>query len=658
VKQVLNLLNWLSSKLKIFLGKAEGALASPESKKIGSPKQIKKMFVIIGLSFLSTVVVITMMTKTNFIGKGLEDFKKQKGVKFGVTRAEVARSTEVIDPLERFDVTESKEQQCSALHERVLANEKLNRDEYIIFKQCLANGSIPGLSATQKKVLQTLANPDEELSSGARALLIRAASGEIDPNSEEGRLVNALTSDDPFAKQVANKILDPNTSDAEKKLLTDYLEGKISKEVASAAMNGGLQQALALNKAIKDGDDDAAGKIRTELALKEQQANPMSSVNSDAMTNEQEAIKAALEDQEIIIAEERRRLQGLSPAIQNIEAKLQRGEKLTPGEESVYKDYKKVKTAVDLLEKQRAQTYADYQKIMSRIQVKVGGEYSKFSSENPEIIEEYDPRAVKTAEQIITKKEKLTTRSRITPSEYELIMAIKRARSQGEEDDFEASLYPNTDPATFQQKEIQATAGSLGKMNPLKNYNLPPDLKIPTVVESAVFVSSNDSANRRVIAKILDNVYNPENNDILLPKGSKVICTTTSFDVNTKLMQVGCSKVRVGNETLDIGFNLVDSTGKSGIPGGVLRTRHKQITAAVLTDFAAGVTEFFSRYAQQQMLQNGINNLSLTNSTTGAAFQGLSGGLTKIAETLTQDLQNAPDIFFSPVGIKMVLIPQ
>lgn len=651
MRQFLNFVKWLSAKIRTLMGKAEGKIANQETKKISSPKALKKFFTFAGISFVSTILIVTMMSKTDFVGRGLEDFKKQKGVKFGVSRPDTSKKIDVIDPLERFEGTETKEQQCQTLHEKVSSNEKLNRDEFILYKQCLAQEMIPGLTTQQKKALTALADPDSQLSEGARELLARAAAGEVtDP--EELRLVNALTSSDPLARQVANKMLDPNTSEAEKKLLGDFLAGKVSREVAQGIVDGNGTKAIALNQAIKEGKNEEANKIREELKPKEA---PMSSMpDNGALTNEQEAIKVALEDQENVLKEEKKRLDGYSQVVPKLEDKLSEGKPLTAGEQAILKDYKRTKDTVDLLEKQKSQTYADYQRIMSKINVKVGKSYSEFTQENPEIIDEYDPRAHIKPEPIVVKKEVVKKTPRITPSEYELIKAIKRARMS---EDFEGSLYANVDPATFQQKEIVASAGSLGRMNPLKNYNLPLDLKIPAVVESSIFVSSNDSANRRVIAKILDNVYNPENNDILLPKGSKVVCTTGSFDVNTKLMQVSCSKVRVGKETLDVGFSIVDSTGKAGIPGGVLRTRYKHITAAVLTDFAAGVTEFFSRYAQQQMLQNGINNLSLTNSVTGGAFQGLSAGLTKIAETLTQDLQNSPDIFFSPEGIKLILIP-
>lgn len=657
MKFIFSNLRRLGSVVKKVIGKSQSKLVDPQSKKIASPSKVKKMAGIVLASFTLTIILVTVLTDNTFVGNGMGDFQKQKGVRFGVTRVNTDNSVNAIDPLENFNANElSMEEQCNALHERVKNSENLSDTEYEVFKKCLRNNTIIGLTDQQKKALNALANPNSNLSPAAKALLGKVADGSIDPDSEEGKIAAALMSNDPLARQVAEKLLDPNLSDAERQMLVGYLDGKVSPDVAKGLLNqdaGVRTKALALNDAIKSGKHVEAEKLRNAITEASPQVR-QSVEDNGAAQNEAEAMKVALDDMSDELSKLKQALSGFSLQIPKIESKVSNNQPLTAGEQAVYKDYNDTKTKTELLETAKQQAHADYQRLLSKVPANVGNAYADYNSENREIIDEYDPRANFKPEPVVKKTEVVKKVSRITATEYELIKSIRAARMS---DDYEGSLYPNTNPTTFNQKEMVASAASSGRMSPLKNYNLPLDLRIPCVVETEIFVSSNDSSGRRVLCTVLDNIYNPENNDILIPKGSKAIGVTAAFDANTKLMQVSFSKVRVGKENYDIGFSLIDATGRQGIQGGVIRTRNKRITAAVLTDFAAGVTQFFSQYAQQRMLQNGVNNLSLANSVVGASFQGVSTGLTKIAETLTQDLQNSPDIFYSPAGMKMILIP-
>lgn len=648
----------LGTLVQKLISKSQEKVSNSGSKKIGSPAKIKKISLIVFASFALTIVFITILTKTEFVGKGMEDFQKQKGVKFGVTRVSADNSVNAIDPLANFNAGElTLEQQCTEMQDRLKDGKSLSTDEYTIFKKCLKENVLFSLSDLQKKAFDALANPDSDLSPQAKELMGKVAAGLVDPDSAEAKIAANLLSNDPLKREVANKLLDPNISDEERRLLTSYLDGKVGPEVARGLLNPDPEvrtKAVTLQDLIQKGKHVEAKKAIADLQNYEPKQDNSKSKDNGSQANELEAAKVALEELENDVRKGKEELGNYGTQIKYIENKVAQGNPLTPGETSIYDNYKRKKEEVELLEKTRDQTHADYQRIYSKINMNVGNQYSSYGEENREIIDEYDPRQNLKQEPEIKKTEVVTKVSKVTPSEYELIRSIKSARMS---DDYEGSLLPNVSGTTFTTKEMIASASSSGRISPLKNFNLPLDLKVPCVIETELFVSSKDASGRRVICNVLDNVYNPENDEILIPKGSKAIGITSGFDAETKLMQVSFSKVRVGKENFDIGFSLVDGTGRQGLLGGVLRTRNKRVTAAVLTDFAAGVTQFFSQYAQQRMLQNGVGQLNLTNSVTGAAFQGLSTGLTKIAETLTQDLQNSPDIFYSPAGMKMHLIP-
>lgn len=662
MRMIFGLINKCGAFLQKMTGRAEEKFADPESKKISDPKKIKTFVIAMSIALIATIVAVSLMNEKDLIGNGIKDFEKQKGVKFGISRA---KNEDKIGQLDAFDKIEQGESQspydiCNSLHEKVKGASKLNATEYETFKKCLNDGTIYGVDAKQRKALEMLGNPEENLTQEEMNLLQEVANGTLDPNSERAKIADALMSDDSLRKGAAQKLLDPTTSQEDRDLYNQFLNGKLPREVVEGMLSEDPSVREAAKKLASQLSDPNAPKAETDKArsqLGDANLNNTIANNgtiadpavAEAVSQKINAMEQASSDMGQDLTDKDNLNKALEKAVKDIEGKRARGEELNDEDKALLDQHKELKKQSEDMKARLKQTQDEIINLKKRLASLPNDMYKTYESEDGEIVEEFDTRKKIVRKPIIKKTER-----RVSPSEYQLVQKIKSIRRSG---DYEASLLPNMDTASF-GVEILAKAISSTPLNPLANYNLAPDLKIPCVIESASWVSSADAAGRRIICRIADNVYNPENDQILLPKGSRAIGVTSGFDPNTRLMTVNFTKVRVGTKTHDIGFILVDSTGKQGLPGGVLSTRNKKITAAVLTDFAAGITQFFATQAQYQLALNGANSMNIVNSVTGAGFQGLSSGITKIAETLTQDLQNSPDVFFSPAGMKMILMPQ
>lgn len=643
----------------LVLRKTGEKIVTRTDKKIGTEKQVKRFIMAIASGFVGAMFILMFMDNSVLMGRGYKDFEKQKGTKFGIAESkEIFQGENVgLQGLDSFVEEASsqtnpfqKEMTCNNLHEKVKSGIKLSSTEFTVFKDCLDSGTITGLSQAQRKALERLADPNSDLTEAERNLLEKLAKGELKEGSDEFKIAQALLSDDPFDREVARKLLDPNLSEEERKALLGYLDGTVPREIAEGLLSDDPAIRAKALEAYRSNDPNVLKELQNMLAEKRlARGENLTEDDFKKIKEMQESIGNEIAEVESEIADLENTIRNLQPLYDNAIAKRNAGIPLTPEEEAIIKAYEDAVQRLAVLRAKKESLYAR----LNRIKTLVASALDKasyihlgmdFSS-----IEEYEPpKAPK-----ITLENK-TAVNRISPSEYELIKRIAKARRGN---DFDGSLHPNIPMSAYNGQEIKVDAMNSARLSGLKNYELDPTLKIPCETRTEILVTKKDSADRRIVCVFLSHVYNPKTGSILIPKGARAIGRTQDFDSNTELMKVIFDKVTFGSERMDIGFMLVDANGRQGLPGRVMSTRNKKITSAILTEFASGVVQYFSRQAQLNLAQAGASNLNLTTSMVGATYSGLSGGLSEIAKIITQDLQDSPDIYFTPVGHKLHLTP-
>lgn len=648
-KFIIRLLNFFSSVVNSFRSTIDNKMSDEDTGKILDPKKIRMIAIGSVISFSVAILVIAVTSSDEVTRDGLDRFKKESEPKFAVSSV----ATKKLDVAKDFDVKVEDDflnsnepllpptaEECDELVKKAQQGPLVNEFERARLEECLKDNIIP-LSDKQKEALRLLSDPNSNLSPEARKLLQDFVDGKIDENDPRMKLIDALTSGDPNKIKAADKILGGNLTDEEKKLLEEFLDGKRSLEEIEGLLSDDPKE-LEKFRAKKMLEEGVKGKTKTDKLknLKDRIAARQEQINEKE--NELSRIRKELADRGVF-------------------KKLQEGTPLTDEERELFDRYNNItKELKDLNndQKEDVRLYSQLSDDLRRELINAGMDVPKTDSKISKILKQ--PRYKRNKSRKVEKYYDSKGRE-ISPSEYKLLMAAKKRlaelKKKEEESGFDSNLTYNIDASAL-IKDAKQNAGNLvvWQKAPIKNYNLPFDLKVPVVLDSDIFVSSNDSANRRVILRLLDNIYSPETNEVLFAKGSRVVGLTQGFDVNTKLMQVSITRLIQGNKQVEIGFIVSDATGKMGIPGGVRDTRGKKITAAVLTEFAAGVVDFFANFGQQQQILNGT--ATFQGAATNAAFSGASAGLSRISESLVQDLQNAPSLFYAPKGMKLVISPQ
>lgn len=187
----------------------------------------------------------------------------------------------------------------------------------------------------------------------------------------------------------------------------------------------------------------------------------------------------------------------------------------------------------------------------------------------------------------------------------------------------------------------------------LKDVNLTANMKIPAVLDSQILVSDK-GGNQVVRLRVLQDIHNPDNNKLVIPKGAIAIARTAGFDPETGIMDMTITKVIVGSgKTIELKLTVGSADGTMGLRGQVRDTRGKYLLGAFVTAFSAGALNWFA----QSVIAPFQEEDDAGNALTGASLAGGAEVMQKIAEMYSADLQGAARIFWVPKGVPVILFP-
>ena len=525
--------------------------------------------------------------------------------------------------------------QCEFVFEKMKAGDSLSSTDKAEMEKCLKNNTLE-LTPDQMEFAKALMKDD--LTQEERELLRKALSGEA--TEEELKLAKGLAGSDKSIRDAARAaIADPSKREAFFKLLDEKKEKELKEK--GELINPGELASFA-EKVKKESDElrslkeslataqAAAAKVGEKLAkglsLSDEEQDLLSSVSD--IQKEIKKKKASIEQTKSVLDEKSRKLQS---TLSEIESKL---DEPLPSDFGVAfeEDSAKVLDG-EYISPEKMRLWAIKRKNSIELQIK---NRDKSDSElgNPDPEKSGDSKELR--------------------EEFKKSKGI----SGGQEKDSLVRGYEALNPKDVASQSGAGAQTDLSQLvvfsdKSLKPFSLSPDMKIPAALATSILIS--DKGKPQIVrVKTLVDVFEPESNKLVIPKGSIVVGTTAGFDAETGIMDLSFDKVSIGGgKVIAASFSVGSADGSFGLKGEVRDTRGKLLLGTFVSSFSAGALNWFS----QSIIQPFLQSTTPTDALLGAGMGGASEVAQKIADMYAGDLTNSALIFYAP-KIPIILYPQ
>jgi hypothetical protein len=686
-KLLVGLLFKLRDVFQRQFGKVFERFRDPVSGKLtfAKPRTLRKILPIVALVIFLLVVVAHIFGPGMKVGGGLDNFEKEYKPSTGVGLREVKIGGGAEDELFKGINAPTRDQYgsardrdsgfngitsggdslsdgdglslsaCVALVDKMKSNAALSADETKTASACLEKNEM-GLTAQELAFAKTMLDPNS--TPEEKALLSKALAGRA--TNEELAVARSLSSSDPAQRALAKAAV-ASGADA----IT-----ALGKQLDGRPLTEQEQALLAKLRA-----DVASGAAQAEKKSSEIVGANGQSIPVD-LQGTTEAIQAASQD----IATRAGQIDRLEELLSSkqlqvspITEKLASGKATTESENKILQDFTRQRAELDALKKTQKDRQTSFAAKVSKAQVGLSKAVNQVQSSMPSgSFIEYDGEAydcnklkVATKKRVrvakVAKKEKVLDMDgrELKPEEVEFIRLQRKKQYE-----FVQAKRDATTPAAVNYGSLAApTDGQpavtdiaslvVFKDAGLKAFELTPDMKIPAILENQILVSDKGQA-QSVRARIIDDVHNPQTNEILIPKGSIISGMTAGFDPDTAVMTLNFDKVMIGSgKMLAVRLSVGSADGTMGLKGEIRDTTGKYLLGAFITSFSAGALGYFSQQVIAPYQQSTVAGTALQ----GAGLAGAADVLTKISEVYASKLQNAALVFWVPKSVPIILYP-
>jgi hypothetical protein len=655
-----------------------------------NPKTLSMLIWTTALVFFFIVITSRIFTRTPTYNSGEDQFNKEMTPRLGINllppefeQKEYGPGAEK-DEVELFSPGEQEQpssiavnkssgdkltkEDCDALLAKMQLGDELSSSEKITMSSCLKENT-SGLSAEQMQLAKALISDD--LSEDEKIILRKALSGEA--TAEEMALAKALSGTDEEVKMMAKEaVKDPELREA----FAKQLLGKPLTEEERSLLAGQFGEDFTKKATLAESKSDGAGSTGSGSIGKSEDGG----LSSKQITVLAEEAKVQAEK----VAELESSLAETQAAASDAGAKIARGETLTEKEQDsiakLAEVQKKVTKEKTTLEKQKA-ILSEKSKLLQSTLAEVASKMEEIIPSG--LMEEYEEDELKIGQvdepknlgkkNISPDKIRLISLKRKKQIEFKLKAEVDKLQEKIEKEEKEErtklteakDIRNNTNNSLLGGAEpLDSSSGQNGQVasidqsvvfsnKALKAFNLTPEMKIPAVLMTPILISDKGKA-QLVKVKILADVFEPESNRLVIPKGSIAVGTTQGFDADTGVMDLSFDKVSLGSGKIAaIGFSVGSADGTFGLKGEVRDTRGKLLIGAFVSSFSAGALSWFSNTIVQPFLTSTTG----TDAILGAGLGGAAEVATRISEMYAGDLQNSAKIFYCP-KVPLVLFPQ
>lgn len=653
-------------RVQTFTKWAWGKLQNEDAGKLKgiNPTNIPKILVTVGIVVFIVLIIIKFSTPDDKITGGLAEFEKEvnpvssvdnrfdsKSLDSDIDKALSSIqsdspnpiSTSLTDSLSGSSVLSVSD--CLEVINKLKTGTKLSDKETGLANQCIAENPM-GLTPDDLILAQKLVDPN--LTDAERKFLGKALAGELTP--DERALALALAG-----------------TDAEK------------AKLAAAAINSGDPAMIAAaaksvqGKELSDEEKALIAKIKTETGTTVKLNELDGKTATGTSTNIPQALEArsvSISEREKEIAKQERLANMAQTAAGTVANKIQAGDKLTEADSRRLQELTQARNSVEALKKTQAAEKAALAKQMeqikealSRTSATVGkisptGLFIEYEGEDPECKPKARPFVKKKV--VVKGPAYVDLDNRpLNPEEVEYIKLIRKKGDKVEAQDTSAGFIgglgaPITIASNGEGQQTDLNQMIVFKDQGLKDCELTPDMKIPAELDSEILISDKGGS-QIVRMKILADVYCPTStHQLVLPKGSIAIAQSTGFDAETGIMYMNTDKISIGSGKVSpYRLSVGSANGSSGLKGEVRDTTGKYLLGAFIPAFAGAALSYFSQQVTQPYLQSTNAGTAIT----GAALAGSSEVMNRIAELAASKLLGAAKIFWVPRGVPIVLYP-
>ncbi|MCP4914460.1 MAG: hypothetical protein GY909_15200 [Oligoflexia bacterium] len=515
------------------------------------------------------------------------------------------------DSVPSFDV-------CKNLIARASKGEKLEGDLKRKLDLCLEH-NVTGLSDLQRKALDTLINDPDSLTEAEKKLLQDFVDGKINDDDVVAQ-IDALLGDDPIKRKIAKQLINnPNLTEEERKRLQDLLKKKDLTPEDIAFVEDMVKK---YGDFEPKSDDEELNQNESDLSKARSLAKEIQKIDEEIKDLEDE-LERDKEEYNRILDKERK------------------GLPLSDKERAFLKNYLAKKDRLSELKKKREKLLKKYAQIQQKIAKDLAtsnmlvksslgpGEYVELGN----VIEcSGIPKITKRKKRFKKVKRPVKKLRKLTPDEIEFL-------GLGATD-------PNRRIARVNTEQIQLKADSFYFHQEKKEQllKLPPNIKINAVAMERILLSDGQSG-KRVSFRILEDIKDVLTNDIIFHKNSIASGLTQPFDSATQTVLVSIDSITTGPITKNVGLTIE-------VPGKVKHTRGEQIQEVFITELMSSAAQYFRDQAENETTDTTLLADAITKSTTEAG----AGALEKVGQFLANDLRNVKSVFYTPSDIRLVII--
>jgi hypothetical protein len=666
-----------------------------------SPMMARRILMTAAVVFFAAVLISQILTRDRFVNHSFDDYQKEV-TSDGGTRprdfngralfnrnplTDLGQGNDPIKSLESVGTGRLEDgggpsantrtveagalpsaSDCFAVIEKAKAAEKLSITERMRLESCVKNNVVP-LSDADKSMLRALSSSD--LSQAERDAIVRTMGGK---GSESDRGVTELASAsiDPDKQGLLKEGVNAEYKGQGVDLENNEVRG-LSKTIADKASAFG--PALeGVQKILGGASPDEKQKANLLEAIRDVKGGDNAALENPNLSPDKEkailALAQDIQDRSDKITELEKQLADAQVSARSAADKLVQGLALSKVEQAALDNMSSIRKELDQLKAAQEKRQRALIEITSRLQKTVAQAALTIQKTIPSGVfegyadfEQVDCKNIKPLPVKVGKKghkpdEIGPDGKRVAKMNVKAKPAYNVYRNDRVEDEIKRNGVEyegkRLDISKYTEQNIKVSELFVMQGSADKAITLSPETKIAAVLDSEIMVSGNGGA-QSVRIKILQDVHDAKNRNIVIPKNSVAVGRTAGFDEQTGIMEFTFDKVSIGSGQLaQVNLRVGSGDGTMGLKGQIRDTRGRYLLGAFVTAFSAGALNFVSQNVVSQYQQSQNAAVALT----GAAYSGGADVAQRIASMYANDLQNASPIFYCPRGIPLVLFPE
>lgn len=646
---------WFDKIVEKFWGKAHSGI-SGKIKGV-SPNNIPVILKTIGVLVIIILISISFMSPEDKITGGLKNFE-----------GEVAPSSGIENRFDSRALDNDVDKALNSLQTPV-----------DIGTSNMGGSAFDSVTASSGSSLSECLELIEKMKSGVKLESLEASKAEQCLKDNPMGLTEA-------EKKLAEKLLDPNLTDAERKFLGDGLAGKLTPEqlaVAEAFAKGDKSASEAINSGNPELINALGKKLNNEPLTEAEQAllntlgskpdvatiTPSSEPSVSGLPGgttpaELENTALAVKDRDDELSKREADQRRDRTIAKDLADKISEGKTLTDAEVKKLQEIAQNKKAIDDLKKLQEKEKSKLADKMNKLREALSRTSATVGQISPTgVFIEYEGEDPNCKPKPFVKKKKQAPKIAYVdfdnrPLKPEEVEYIKLLRKKGSADkDLTSSFVGNLGEPLAVARTGEAQVVDVAQLKfftdqGVKGFEIPADARVPAVLDSEILVSDKQGG-VIVRVKIIQDIYDT-NNVLVIPKNSLALAQSGSFDPDTGIMNLSIDKVVVGGKTITTRFTVGSGDGSSGLKGEIRDTTGKYLLGAFIPAFAGSALSYFSQSQVQPYLQSTNAQQVLT----GSALAGSAEVMNRIAELAASKMLNAAKIYWAPKGIPVVLYPQ